>query len=93
MRTLTIPQSSYRNIHSLANQHHDREINFPKGSEFAVVYPSYFGGKGYTTHRTEEAAIRAANKEYYCSIVGDDGAVYDDNGNGQLYLSHNLEDQ
>jgi len=59
MKILTIKQkmSGTGSIHDLASDWHDREIKFPEGSKFAVVKASFYGGKGYTTHRTEGAAI------------------------------------
>jgi hypothetical protein len=94
MTTLTIPQSNYRNIHSIANQNMDRDIKFPKGAEYAVVAASYYGGKGYTTHRTENAAIRQAIKSDISStIIDSDGDVYLDNGDQEtLYFSHSIFD-
>lgn len=58
-------------IHDLASEHWDRNIRFAPGCKYAVVLASYYGGKGYTTHRTEPAAIAASrrNREYSHQIV------------------------
>jgi hypothetical protein len=81
MKKVIIPQkmSGTGNIHDTASQHGDREIKFPKGSKYAVVLASYYGGKGYTTHATEEAAIQAdrRNKEFSRVIIGADGYIYE----------------
>lgn len=59
MPTFTIPQkmSNSGSIHDIASDMYDREIVFAPGCKFAVVLASYYGGKGYTTHRSEDAAI------------------------------------
>lgn len=89
MKTYTIPQrmSGTSSIHDLASQHFDREIKFPTGAKYAVVLASYYGGKGYTTHRTEEAAIRAdrANSDYSRQIIDRDGTAYDVEPDGNGY--------
>lgn len=81
MKKVIIPQkmSGTGSIHDIASQHFDREIKFPKGAQFAVVLASYYGGKGYTTHATEAAAIQAdkRNREYSRQIIGVDGWIYD----------------
>jgi len=80
MKTLIIPQkmSGTGSIHDLASDLFDREIKFPKGSKYAVVLAAYYGGKGYTTHRTEAAAIKAskANDDYSHAIIDDAGNEY-----------------
>jgi hypothetical protein len=81
MKKVIIPQkvSGTGTIHDIASQHYDREIKFPKGHLFAVVLASYYGGKGYTTHASETAAIQAdrRNREFSRQIVGADGYIYD----------------
>jgi len=62
MKILTIPMTEHRNIHSIANQHYNREIKFPKGCKYAVVLASYYGGKGYTCHKTERAAVAVSKR-------------------------------
>ena len=47
-------------IHDLANEHRDRVIS--GRGEYAVVLAAYYGGRGYTTHLTEEAAIRQSKQ-------------------------------
>ena len=65
MHTYTIPakQSDTGSIHDIASAHGPRVIRFAPGCRYAVVLASYYGGKGYTTHRTEAAAC-AASKAY-----------------------------
>jgi hypothetical protein len=80
MKKVIIPQkmSGTGTIHDIASQHYDREIKFPKGAKYAVVLASYYGGKGYTTHATEEATIQADKRqsEYSREIIGVDGWTY-----------------
>ena len=89
MATYIIPQkpSNTGSIHDLASDCFDREINFAPGCKFAVVLAAYYGGKGYTTHKTAEAAIKAANrrKDYSKAIIDADGNGYADIG-GKLEL-------
>lgn len=75
--TLTIPQkmSNSGTIHDLASDMFDRDIVFAHGCKYAVVLASYYGGKGYTTHRTAAAAVRAYNK-----TRGFSRAILDSNG-------------
>ena len=81
MKKVIIPQkqSNTGSIHDIASQHYDREIKFPKGTRFAVVLASYYGGKGYTTHASESATIQADKRqgEFSRQIIGVDGWVYD----------------
>ena len=62
--TKTIPQkmSGTGSIHDVASGLYDRDIIFAPGCTYAVVLAAYYGGKGYTTHRTPEAAIAASRK-------------------------------
>lgn len=81
MKKVIIPQkmSNTGSIHDIASEHFDREIKFPKGAMYAVVLSSYYGGKGYTTHASEQATIQAdrRNRDYSRQIIGVDGWVYD----------------
>ena len=56
----------------------DRDIKFPAGSKYAVVLAAYYGGKGYTTHKTAGATIKQANRltDYSLSIIDADGNLY-----------------
>lgn len=80
MKRVIIPQkmSGTGMIHDIASEHYDREIKFPKGAKYAVVLASYYGGKGYTTHTTEQATIQADRRqsEYSRQIIGVDGHSY-----------------
>ncbi len=79
--TFTIPQkmSNSGSIHDIASDMFDRNITFTPGCKFAVVLSSYYGGKGYTTHKTAESAIAASrrNSEYSHRIIDADGNEYD----------------
>ena len=84
MKILTIKQKmgGTGSIHDLASALEDREIKFPEGSKFAVVTASFYGGKGYTTHRTEGAAIRESKRmsEYSHEILDVHGDAWRING-------------
>ncbi|WP_395007307.1 hypothetical protein [Undibacterium sp.] len=64
MTVYTIPQkmSNTGSIHDIASSDFDREIKFNAGAKFAVVRAAYYGGKGYSTHKTAEAAAAASRK-------------------------------
>ena len=78
--TYTIPQkmSGTGSIHDIASDCFDREIVFAPDCKYAVVLASYYGGKGYTTHRTERAAIKASNaqKNYSHEVIDREGNLY-----------------
>lgn len=80
MKTYTINQkmAGTGSIHDIASNMLDRDIDFAPGCDFAVVLASYYGGKGYTTHRTESAAIAASrkNSEYSHKIIDAQGREY-----------------
>jgi hypothetical protein len=80
MKTYTINQkmSNSGTIHDIASDQFDRDINFPEGCKYAVVLASYYGGKGYTTHKTELAACNQSNKvsDYSHTIIDIDGNEY-----------------
>ena len=77
MNALTIPQkmSNSGSIHDIASDQFDRRIVFGKGCKYAVILASYYGGKGYTTHRTEDAAVKAyrATKGYSRCVLNAQG--------------------
>ncbi len=81
MKSYTIPQkmSGTGSIHDIASQHESRKIKFPRGAKYAVVLASYYGGRGYTTHKTEEATIKQSKKEQEFShqILDVNGDVYE----------------
>jgi len=78
--THTIPakMSGTGSIHDIASDMYDRDIVFANGCIYAVVLAAYYGGKGYTTHKTECAAIAAAKRqeEYSMAIIDRDGVEY-----------------
>jgi hypothetical protein len=86
MPTYTIPRkmSGTGSIHDIASEHHDRDIVFEPGCRYAVVLASYYGGKGCTTHRTAEAAAKAAKRlgDWSYRIIDQTGRGYLLYGNG-----------
>ena len=82
MRTLTITSkmSNSGSIHDMASDMCDRDIEFRGSAKFAVVLSAYYGGKGYTTHKTERAAAATAraNHEYSLMILDCNGNRYDE---------------
>jgi hypothetical protein len=53
--------SNTGSIHDIAATE-TRSIAFGKDCIYAVVLASYYGGKGYTTHKSEAAAIAKSRK-------------------------------
>ena len=86
MKTYTITQkmSGTGSIHDVASDQFDRDIKFGKDATYAVVRAAYYGGKGYTTHKTAESAIAQSRKEskanYSHTIIDVDGNEYSING-------------
>ena len=80
MTTFTIPQkmSNSGSIHDIASDMFDRDIVFAPGCKFAVVLASYYGGKGYTTHKTAAAAAAESHKqrEYSHTVIDTDGKEF-----------------
>lgn len=97
MKTYTIPQkmSGTGTIHDIASDMHDRDIVFAPGCNYAVVLASYYGGKGYTTHKTEQTAIAASvrNKDYSHEIIDQDGNTYYVEYDRLIVKRFNLEDR
>jgi hypothetical protein len=95
MKSYTIEQkmSNSGSIHDIASDQFDRVIEFRGAAKYAVVLASYYGGKGYTTHATEEAACQQAYKlskqDYSYTIIDTDGVEYIDDG-GQFYAGERL---
>ena len=81
MEILTIKQkmSGTGNIHDIKSDQFDREIKFPAGCKYAVVLAAYYGGKGYSTHRTEGNAMSQASKlaDYSKVIIDCEGRIYE----------------
>ena len=84
MKKYTIPKkmSGTGTIHDIASDQYDRDIIFGPGCKFAVVLAAYYGGRGYTTHRTAAAAIAADRrlKGYSRAIIDDSGNYYTSDG-------------
>ena len=65
------------NIHDIVGDF-DREIVFRGDECYAVVEAAYYGGRGYTTHRTQEAAIAKSNSLGTShQIIDCEGTCYD----------------
>ena len=77
--TIAQKMSNTGSINDIASDRFDREIVFAPGCLYAVVLASYYGGKGYSTHKTEAAAVSASikNKEYSHTIIDANGNQYD----------------
>jgi len=79
--TIKKKQSSSGSIHDLASDTKDRDIIFRDGCVYAVVTASFYGGKGYTTHKTQDAAISASRRltklGYSHEIIDSSGCSYD----------------
>ena len=77
MKTYVIEQkmSNSGSIHVLNSDQFDRVIKFPANHNYAVVCAAYYGGKGYTTHKTLDNAVRASKKasEYSHAVIDADG--------------------
>lgn len=60
-----IPQKSEYELltYDIARSDCERDIHFDPEMIYAVVRASYYGGKGYTTHKTEVSAIAASKRE------------------------------
>ena len=71
--------SSTGSIHDIASDLYDRDIVFAAGCTYAVVLASYYGGNGYTTHKTMKTAIDASrrNRSYSHCIIDVDGNQYE----------------
>lgn len=80
MTTFTIPQkmSNSGSIHDIASDCFDRDIVFAPGCKYAVVLASYYGGRGYTTHKTAAAAAAESHKQrkYSHTIIDTEGNEY-----------------
>lgn len=79
MTILTIPQkmSNTGSIHDIASDQYDRDIRFRSGEIFALVIAAYYGGKGYSTYKSEAAAVRASRKcEFSHQVIDPHGQVY-----------------
>jgi hypothetical protein len=76
--TIAAKSSNEGCIHDIASEHGDREIRFAPGCQYAVVRASYYGGKGYTTHKTSTAAALAskAQGDYSHEIIDAEGNRY-----------------
>jgi hypothetical protein len=86
MKRYTIEQraSGTGSIHDISSEHGERVIEFRGATKYAVVLAAYYGGKGYTTHETEQSACRQAHKlsqqDYSYTIIDAEGVEYVSNG-------------
>lgn len=76
--TIAKKMSGTGTIHDIASDLFDRDIRFPDGAKYAVVLAAYYGGRGYTTHRTADAAIAQARRVsgYSHRVIDADGTEY-----------------
>lgn len=76
--TIKAKMSGTGTIHDIASDTHNRDIVFAPGCQYAVVLAAYYGGKGYTTHKTEATTIAQANRLYNYSyeIIDAEGNRY-----------------
>lgn len=65
-------------IHDLASQHFDREIEFAKDDQYAIVLASYFNDRYYTAKDAAEAVeIHERESEFSHAIIDRDGNQVD----------------
>ena len=82
MNTYTIPQkpSNAGSIHDIRSEMFDRVIRFAPGCTYAVVLAAYYGGVGYTTHKTALSAARQARtlerQGYSLAVIDKGGREY-----------------
>lgn len=64
MNILTIPQkqSNTGSIHDLNSDMMAREIKVPANTTHILILAAYYGGRGYTTHGSAEAAAKQAKR-------------------------------
>lgn len=86
IRTIQQKASGTGSIHDVASDLFDRDIVFAPGCVYAVILSSYYGGKGYSTHKSPEAAIAASrkNKDYSHIIVDIQGNRLEPDWEGNL---------
>ena len=64
-------------IYSLASEHYDRIIKFKNGCRFAFVEIAFYGGKGYKTFKSAEAAVAFWRKtDFMGKVIDDAGTLY-----------------
>ena len=51
-------QSNTGSIHDLASDTIDRVIKIPASAGYIIILAAYYGGKGYSTHSTADAAVK-----------------------------------
>ena len=76
---LFIPPKIGGTLTKLNYPHETREIVFSRGCQLAVVLASFYGGKGYTTHRSVKAVIKKVHsiKGYAHEVVDKAGNTYE----------------
>jgi len=100
MKKLTIKpkMSNSGTIYDLASDRGDRVVKFRNPTRYAVVDASYYGGKGYTTHVTPEAAAtESQRRERSHKVLDCYGNLYvasfgDLHADGVLSEDHVVED-
>jgi hypothetical protein len=93
--TISQKMSNTGSIKDIASDLFDRDIDFHSGCQFAVVLAAYYGGKGYTVHRSARAACREAlklgNQGYCYEIIDQLGRKYDINWNYVVNSLHSAQ--
>lgn len=78
--TYIIPQkrSNTGTINDIESDLWERRVKFFKNDQYAVVLAAYYGGKGYTTHRTALAAAQCAKRlaKYSLTVIDREGREY-----------------
>ena len=64
MTTIIIPQkpANAGSIHDINSDMMDRAISVPHGSTHVIILAAYYGGRGYSTHQSVEAAARVMRR-------------------------------
>ena len=86
MRRIPQRMSGTGSIYDVASDMYSREIIFAPGCKYAVILSSYYGGKGYSTHKSPAAVIAASRKvrDYSHIIVDVEGNRLEPDWEGNL---------
>lgn len=86
MRRIPQKMSGTGSIYDVASDMYSREIIFAPGCKYAVILSSYYGGKGYSTHKSPAAVIAASRKvrDYSHIIVDVEGNRLEPDWEGNL---------
>jgi len=95
MKTLELKQkmANTGSIHDIAFPDFHRQIKFREGTLFAVINAAYYGGKGYTTHKTEAATAVASNRNSCTHQIIDFNGVLFTACGARLVATGSLDEQ